>query len=685
MTQTNNPLLAPSTLAYSYPPFDLIEIDHYIPAFELGMAEQRSQVNEITGNADPASFDNTIVALERSGQTLHRTSTVFFTMIATGSTPQLREIESQIAPQLAAHHDSIFLDPALFARIDDLHRQSGDLGLDEESQYLLRRYHRDFVRGGARLPQEDKTQLRTLNERLSSLSTQFTQRQLAATNAAAVRVDDHAQLAGMSNDAMAAAADAAKAHGGDGYLLTLNNFTMPPQLSVLRDRGLRQRLYESSIARGNDGSDADTSHIVVEIARLRAERAALLGYDHHAAYVIADQTANDADTVTTMLADLVGPAVANAQQEARDRKNVVDDEEFKPWDWPLATELLRRREHDFDMAATRPYLELERVLHDGVFYAAQQLYGLGFRERFDLPTYHPQVRVFEVFDSSDAAIGLYCADYFARDSKRGGAWMNSFADQSHLLGNLPVVCNNLNIVKAGDAEPTLLTFTEVTTMFHEFGHALHGLLSNVTYPRFSGTHVPRDFVEFPSQVNEMWALWPQVLRNYAVHHVTGEPMPQAMVDKLHATQQFNTGFSTTEYLAAALIDLAWHSLTPDAVPDGADPRAAVAQFEARVLADSGIDTDTIQPRYRSTYFGHVFGGGYAAGYYSYIWSEVLDADTVAWFNANGGLSRDNGDRFRNHVLSVGGGKDPLEAYREFTGHAPSTAPLLARLGLDMQK
>ncbi|WP_211354721.1 M3 family metallopeptidase [Stackebrandtia albiflava] len=683
MTDTNNPFFVPSTLPYEMPPFDTIEEAHYLPAVERGMAEQRAEIEAIVSDPEPATFENTVVALERSGRILQRVLLVFYNISSADTNPNLQDLQKRIAPMVTAHQDEMRLDARLFARIKDLHDRAGELGLDEEQAWLLRRYHLDFVRAGAALSDEDKRRLRELNEELALLSTTFSQNQLAATNAAAVVIDDVAELDGMSADAITSAAKAAAARGLDGkYLLTFNNFTMHPQLAALTDPKVRERIYTASIRRGNDGSDSDNSETVLRIVAARAERAALLGYSDHAAYTIEDQTAGTAQAAADMLARLAPAAVANVRVEAVERAQVLGRETIDPWDWSLATERLRKERYDFDASALRPYLELERVLRDGVFFAANRLYGLSFTERSDLPTYHPDVRVFEVFEEDGSPLGLFCADFFTRDSKNGGAWMNSHVLQSRLLDQRPVVVNNLNIPKPPAGEKALLTFDEVTTMFHEFGHALHGLFSDVTYPRLAGTNVPRDFVEFPSQVNEMWSTWPEVLANYARHHETGEPMPRELVDRLLESQQFNEGFATTEYLAAALLDLAWHRLSADRVPSGSDARAVVEAFEAAALETAGVAVPEVRPRYRTTYFGHVFSSGYSAGYYSYIWSEVLDADTVAWFKENGGLTRANGDRFRARLLSRGGSTDAMGLFRDFAGRDPRIEPLLRKRGLD---
>ncbi|RTL61897.1 MAG: M3 family peptidase [Pseudonocardiaceae bacterium] len=672
---SDNPFLRESDLPYQLPDYRRITDEHYAPAFDAGMAEQRAEVEAIVTNPEPATFENTVAALERSGRILDRVSTVFYSRASAHTNAAIEALQAEIAPKLAAHRDAIALDPRLFARLRDLHGRRDELGLDPEAHRLLEKLVDEAVRDGAELDEAGKSRLRELNARISTLSTAFGSHLLADTNASAVAVDDPARLDGLSSGAVSAAAGAAAARGRDGYLLTLVLPTGQPALASLTDRTLREQLFRASVERGARGGDHDTRAILAELAALRAERAQLLGFRDHASYVAADSTAGSVDAVRGLLADLVPPAVANAQAEAAELQSVAGDEPLEPWDWSFHAERVRKERFAVDTAALRPYLELDRVLHDGVFHAAGALYGLRFVERDDLAMYHDDVRVWEVSDDS-GPLGLYGLDAYARDSKRGGAWMNALVSQSRLLGQRPVVMNTLNIAKPADGEPTLMTFDEVTTLFHEFGHALHGLLSDVTHPRFSGTSVPRDFVEFPSQVNEMWSLWPEVLAGYARHHETGEPMPAELVEKLVAGRAYGEGFATTEYLAAAVLDQAWHTLTDD-VPSADE----VQDFEAEALADAGIALATVPPRYRSTYFNHVFAGGYSAGYYSYIWSEVLDADTVEWFTENGGLRRENGDAFRRALLSRGGSVEPMEAYRAFRGRDPEIAPLLARRGL----
>lgn len=675
-----NPFFEPSTLPYQLPPFDRITDADYLPAFEKGMAEQRAEFDAIANNPEPPSFDNTIVAAERSGQVLLRVSNVFFNLVGANTNPQMEKVQSTVAPLLAAHADAITLDPKLYARIKALHDQRDKLGLDAQQLRLLDRYHLDFVRAGARLDEKQKARLREINGELASLQTLFSQNLLKENNASAVVVDDRASLAGMSDAAIAAAAEAAKERKLEGkYVLALQNTSGQPALATLQDRALRERLQKASVGRASRGGEFDNRATIARIVKLRAERAALLGYPNHAAYVLEDQTAGTTTAVNKMMADMAPAAVANAKAEAAAMQAIVDADKggfrIAAWDWAHYAEKVRKAKYAFDESELKPYFEMDNVLRKGVFYMAEKLYGLTFKERHDLPLYRDDVRVFEVFDGGKP-LGLFIADYYARDNKRGGAWMNEYVSQNGLFGTSPVVANHLNIPKPPKGEPTLLTFDEANTMFHEFGHAVHGLFSNVQYPRLAGTNVPLDFVEYPSQVHEMWTTWPEVLKNYARHYQTGELIPQALLDKVVAAQQFNQGFATVEYLGAAMLDQSYHQISADQAPT-AD---TVLAFEAKALADKGVAYEPVPPRYRSTYFSHIVGG-YAAGYYAYLWSEVLDADSVQWFKENGGLTRKNGDHFRDTLLSRGGSIDAMQLYRNFRGRDPSVQPLLERRGL----
>ena len=672
-----NPFFAPFPAPFGLPQFAEITDEHYRPAFVEGMAEHLREVAAVTANPDAPTIENTLVPLERAGQILERVATVFFNKSSADSTDFTNALEEEIAPLLAAHSDAIRLDSALFARVAALHEQRNDLGLDAETVYLVERYFTEFSQAGAGLDDDKKQELKSYNLRLSTLTTRFEKNLLADTNDLAVVVDDVAELDGLGSGEISAAAQAAEERGLSGkYLITLVLPTGHPFLSSLTNRALRERVMRASRSRGIRGGANDNRELVLEITRLRAERAALLGFVSHAAFVTSDETAKTPEAVDSMLRKLAPAAARNARVEQADLQEQVGDAfALEAWDWAFYTEKVRKARYDVDTSEMRPYFESERVLQDGVFFAAGQLYGVSFTERTDLIAYHPDVRVFEVRDGDDSVVGLYTLDLYTRDSKRGGAWMNSLISQSTLLGHPVIVTNNLNVPKPAAGQPTLLSYDEVNTLFHEFGHALHGLFARVTYPKFAGTNVFRDFVEFPSQVNEMWMLWPEVLANYAVHFETGEAMPQDFVEKLQASSAFNEGFATSEYLTAALLDQAWHTIGAGYIVTD------VATFEAAALADFGLDNPAVPPRYSSTYFAHTFSGGYDAGYYSYIWSEVLDADTVEWFKDNGGLTRANGDRFRQRLLGVGGSTDPLEAFRDFRGRDAAIEPLLKRRGL----
>ena len=677
----SNPFYAPSTLYMHAPAFDKINNESYTPAFDEGMRQQIAEVEAIANQSESATFDNTIVAMERTGQMLSRVSTVFFNLTGANTNDALEAIQRDMSPKLSAHGDAIVLNGKLYARVKSLYDKRASLGLDAESVRLLERYNTDFVRAGAQLSDADKVKLKAINSQLATLGTTFSQNLLKETNADAVVVDTLAELDGMSEAGITAATEEGKKRKLDGkYVVALVNTSGQPPEAVLTNRALRKRLYEASVARGSHGGEFDNRATIIKIAQLRAERATLLGYPNHATYVLEDETAKTTTAVNKLLSDLAPAAVANAKVEAADMQKIIDAEkggfQLAAWDWAYYTEKVRAKRYNFDEGQLKPYLEMDSVLQNGVFYAANQLYGLTFKERKDLPVYDPTVRVFEVFDKDGKTLSLIYIDWYARSNKRGGAWMNEYVSQSGLMGSQPVVANHLNIPKPAAGQPTLLTWDEVTTAFHEFGHALHGMFSNVKYPRFAGTNVPRDFVEYPSQVNEMWADWPTILPNYAKHYQTGAPMPKQLLDKVQASSKFNQGFTTTEYLAAALLDQRWHQLAPNQIPTDA------LAFEAASLKSEGVDYAAIPPRYRSTYFSHIWGGGYSAGYYAYLWSEVLDAGSVEWFKKNGGLTRKNGDHFRDTLLSQGGSKDAVGLYRTFSGGEPDVGPLLKRRGLD---
>ncbi len=677
-----NPFFSESPHDFSFPPFDEIANAHYRPAFERGMAEQIAEVEAIATQQAAPDFENTIVALELSGQLLDRVSSVFFALSSAHTNDDILALQQQLAPELAAHYDSILLNRDLFARIESLYENRDALELDPESRRLLERTRIDFIRAGAALSEDQQQQLRDMNARIALLQTQFSQNVLNEVNALAIVVDSREELTGLDEALITAAENEAQSRDLPGqFVLPLLNTSGQPALASLQNRDLRQRILETSLSRGSRGGEYDNLETLVEVLRLRAERAQLLGYENHAAYVLEDETAGSVEAVNQRLAELAPPTVANATREAADLQQMIvdagEDFELAAWDWAYYTEILRAERFDFDESQLRPYFELDNVLLRGVFFASEQLFGVSFEERFDLPVYQEDVRVFEVFDVTGETLGLFIADFYARSNKRGGAWMNAYVSQSHLLGTRPVVGNHLNITKPAAGEPTLLTFDEVNTMFHEFGHALHGLFSDVRYPSLSGTRVPRDFVEYPSQVFEMWAVWPEVLESYAVHYETGEAMPRELLDKVLSTQQFNQGFATAEYLAASIVDQALHQLAPEEVPGAAE----VMQFEADVLERAGLGMEEIPPRYRVPYFSHIMGG-YSAGYYSYIWSEVLDADSVEWFRENNGLTRDNGVHFRRTLLSRGGSEDAMTLFRDFRGRDADINALLERRGLN---
>jgi peptidyl-dipeptidase Dcp len=680
MLEASNPFAKASPLPLHYPAFDKIKDEHFMPAFAAGMREQLREVASIANNPKAPTFDNTIVAMERSGLMLARVSTTFSNLQGANTNDKLDAVDREMSPRLAAHNDAIFLNSKLYARVKALYDKRDKLGLDAESKFLVERYHKDFVRAGARLSAADKDKLKAFNGEIAALQSQFSQTVLKEVNAAALVLDTRAELAGMSDAEIDVAAAEAKKRGLDGkFVIALTNTTGQAPLSVLTNRSVRERLMAASMNRGSRGGEFDTRELVLRLARLRAERAALLGYPNYAAYSLENETAKTPEAVNKLLAELAPPAINNARKEAAEIQKIIDAEKggFKvaAQDWAYYTDKVRAAQYNFDENQLKPYFEMNSVLVNGVFFAANKLYGLTFKQRKDLPVYNPDVLVYDVFDANGKQLAIFLADMYARGNKQGGAWMNEYVSQSRLLGNLPVVANHLNIPKPQAGEPTLMTYDEVRTAFHEFGHALHGMFSNVKYPRFSGTSVPRDFVEYPSQVNEMWAIWPEVLSNYAKHYKTGAPMPKELLDKVVASKKFNQGFLTSEYLAASLLDQRWHQLSASQVPTD------VLAFEAAALKGAGVDFAPVPPRYRTTYFSHSMNGGYSGGYYAYLWSEKLDADTVEWFKENGGLLRKNGDHFRNTLLSRGGTLDAMDLFRNFRGRDAIIEPLLDRRGL----
>ena len=675
-----NPLLTASTLPLQAPPFDKIRDSDYQPAIEQGMREHLVEVRAIADSAEAPTFANTIEAMERSGVLLTRASRVFYAIAQANTNETLQKAQAELAPKLAEHSDTIHLDPKLFARVKAIHDARETAALDAQQKFLVEKTYEDFVRAGAQLRAAEQARLRELNKEESTLSTDFDNRLLAANNAGALVVDDAARLDGIGEVGIAAAADAAKERKLDGkWVLALQNTTQQPALGSLKNRDVRLALLEASEKRASKGDANDTRAIAERLAQLRAERAKLLGFASYAAYSLDDQMAKTPAAAITLMTDMVPAATAKARGEAKKIQAVIDAQKggFKltAADWDLYADQVRKAEFDLDEAAIKPYFELDRVLVDGVFFAANQLYGLTFKERKDLPVYHPDVRVFDVFDADGQQLALFYADFFARPSKSGGAWMDVFVEQDGLAGTKPVVFNVCNYTKPAPGQPALLSFDDVTTTFHEFGHALHGMFSNVKYPGIAGTNVPRDFVEFPSQFNEHWALDPKVFANYAKHHATGEPMPQALVDRIVKARTFNQGYATVEYLAAALLDQAWHTLPADA------PKQDAATFEADALKRYKVDLAEVPPRYRTPYFSHIWGGGYSAGYYAYLWSEVLDHDAFQWFVEHGGMTRENGQVFRDKVLSRGGSEELGPMYKAFRGKDPSVEPLLKHRGL----
>ncbi|WP_027081186.1 peptidyl-dipeptidase Dcp [Luteimonas mephitis] len=677
---SENPLLVASTLPFQAPPFDKIKDADYMPAFEEGMKQHLAEMRQIADNPEPATFDNTIVAMEKSGETLGRVARVFFGLVQADTNDARQKIQEEIAPKLAAHQDEINLDPKLFERVKAIYDQRDKLDLDPVQKRLVERDYDDLVRAGAQLSDADKATMRKLNVEESSLSTKFHTMLVAAAAKGAVVVDDKAKLDGLSEGDLAAAAQDAKARKLDGkWLFALQNTTQQPVLASLKDRDLRAKILDASETRTEHNDENDTRKTIQRLAQLRAQKAKLLGYDTFAAYQLGDQMAKTPANALKLLTDTVPAATAKARSEIAEMQKVIDAQNggFKlaASDWDFYAEQVRKAQYDLDEAQIRPYFELDNVLQNGVFFAANQLYGISFKERKDIPVYNPDVRVFEVFDKDGSSLALFYTDYYKRDSKSGGAWMDVFVDQNGLTGTKPVVYNVANFTKPAPGQPALLSFDDVTTMFHEFGHALHGMFSDVKYPSISGTSTSRDFVEFPSQFNEHWATDPKVFANYAKHYETGEPMPQALVDKIKKSRTFNQGYATTEYLSAALLDMAWHTLPADA------PLQDVDKFEADALKRFKVDLPEVPPRYRTSYFDHIWGGGYSAGYYAYFWSEVLDDDAFEWFKEHGGMTAENGQVFRDKILSRGNTVDLATLYRDFRGKDPSVEPLLESRGL----
>jgi peptidyl-dipeptidase Dcp len=674
-----NPFYAPSTLPFHAPPFDKIKDEDYQPAIEAGMADELKEIQAIADNPAPPTFENTLVAMEKSGQLLARALAAFGAVSEANTDPLLQKVRAEEAPKLAAHHDAIYLNAKLFARVSAIYNERESLKLDPESQRLLKITYDGFVHSGANLSDADKTELKKLNEEISTLSNTFTTKLLAATKDGAYATTDKSALAGLSDAQLAAAEQAAQNRKEAGYVLPLQNTTQQPDLAQLRDRATRKALFDKSWNRAELGDANDTRDTIAHLAQLRARRAQLLGFPNHAAWKLQDQMAKTPEAAIKFLDALVPGATAKAASEAKDIQALIDEQKggftLQPWDWNFYSEQVRKAKYDLNDAEVKPYFELNNVLENGVFYAANQLYGITFKERKDIPVYQPDVRVFEVFDTNGKPLALFYCDYFKRDNKNGGAWMSNFVDQSKLLGNLPVVYNVANFSKPAPGEPALISFSDVTTMFHEFGHALHGMFADTEYPSLSGTSTPRDFVEFPSQFNEHWALYPAIFEHYAKHYKTGAPMPSELVAKVRKARTFNQGYMLTELLAAAELDMQWHTLPASAPLEQPD------EFEKQALEKTHLLISAVPPRYRSTYFSHIWGGGYSAGYYAYLWTEMLDDDAYQWFEDHGGLTRANGDRFRQMILSRGNTEDLAKLYEAWRGKAPSVEPMIKDRGL----
>jgi peptidyl-dipeptidase Dcp len=675
-----NPFLEPSTLPFQAPPFDKIKDGDYQPAFEEGMKQHLEEINKVADNPEPPTFENTFIPMEKSGQLMTRVMQAFNAVSGANTNDTLQKVQEEEAPKLAEHQDAIVMNDKLFKRIETIYNQRDSLKLEPESKRLVEVTYKNFVRGGAKLSDADKTRLKDLNKEESTLSTQFTNKLLAATKAGALVVDDKARLDGMSEGDIAAAVEAAKARKLDGkWVVPLQNTTQQPALQSLNDRATREQLFKASWDRAEKGDANDTRDMIARIAQIRAEQAKVLGFSSYAAWKLEDQMAKTPEAALGFMDKLAPAATARAEREAKDIQDVIDQQKggFKveAWDWNHYAEQVRKAKYDLDESQIKPYFELDNVLQNGVFYAANQLYGLTFKERKDIPVWQPDVRVFEVFDKDGSSLALFYCDYFKRDNKNGGAWMSNLVDQSKLMGTKPVVFNVANFTKPAPGQPALLSFDDVITMFHEFGHGLHGIFANSQYPSLSGAATARDFVEFPSQFNEHWATDPKIFANYAKNYKTGEPMPQELVEKIKKSKTFNKGYDMTELVSAALLDMSWHSLGPDA------PKQDPDKFEADALAKAKINLSYVPPRYRSSYFQHIWGNGYAAGYYAYLWTEMLADDAFQGFVDKGGMTRANGDRFREMVLSRGNTEDLAKMYKDWRGKEPSIEPMLLNRGL----
>lgn len=672
---SSNPFMKKSKLQYEAPEFDKIKDEHFKPAFEFGLKQHDAEILAIANNPKAATFENTIVALEKSGEVLKRAIIVFSNLTSANTNPTLQALDEEFAPIFAGHSDKMYLNENLYKRIQSI----SENGLDSESKRLLQYYKQNFEIAGANLSAADKEKLKQINQEMASLSTQYSNKLLEARKEGGIIIDNVNQLDGLSADEIAAAAADAKTAGKDGkYLLALQNTTQQPVLQNLTNRATREKVFKASWMRAENGGNSDTRETIEKLAKLRLKKAQVLGKKRFAEWKLQDQMAKTPDAAVKLMNQLATPAVETARREAKDIQDLIDQQKggfkLEPWDWNFYAEQVRKAKFDLDENQIKPYFEITTVLEKGVFFAAEKFYGLTFKKRTDLPVYHPDVVTYEVFDHDGKSLAIYYLDFYTRDSKNGGAWMSNFVEQSYLLGTKPVIVNCYNYQKPAPGKPSLISYDDVTTIFHEFGHSIHGMFASQKYPSLSGTNVPRDFVEFPSQINEHWALDPVVLKNYAIHYETKQPIPQALVDKIKKAATFNQGYMTTELVSAAALDMDWHSVTSEG------ELLPVLDFEKQSLKNHGFTLSTVPPRYHTPYFAHIWGGGYSAGYYAYLWSETLDSDAWEWIMKNGGLTRENGNRFRKYILSVGNSVDLNQAFRDFTGHDPDIKPLLRNRG-----
>ena len=674
-TLANNPFMKKSSLQYQAPEFDKIKDEHFKPAFDYGLKQNISEIEKIANNTETPTFENTVLALEKSGEVLKRAQIVFYNLTGSNTNPTLQKIEEEYAPIFAAHSDKIYLNSKIFNRIKAVKTD----GLDAEDKRLIEVYKQRFELAGANLTDAQKEQMKAINAELATLSTQFTSKLLEARKKGAVLINDVKELDGLSADEIAAAATDAKNAGQEGkYLLTLLNTTQQPLLQNLKNRATREKLFKASWFRAEKGDENDTRATLEKMAKLRMDKAHLMGKSSYAELNLMDQMAKKPENALKLLSKLANPAVAQAKKESDDIQKLIDEQKggfsVEPWDWNFYAEQVRKAKYDLDENQIKPYFEVSTVLEKGVFYAAEKFYGITFKERKDLPVYHPDVVAYEVFDRDGKSLAIYYLDFYTRDNKNGGAWMSNFVEQSFTTNTKPVIVNVFNYQKPAPGKPSLISYDDVSTMFHEFGHTLHGLFANQKYTTISGTNVPRDFVEFPSQINEFFALEPAVLKNYALHYETKQPMPTALVEKIKKAATFNQGYATTELVSAATLDMAWHSVTSE------NQFKPTLEFEKDVLQKYGFTLPQVPPRYHTPYFAHIWGGGYSAGYYAYMWSDMLNSAAWDWIKNNGGMTRENGDRFRKHILSVGNSVDLNQAFRDFTGKDPEITPLLKDKG-----